>query len=142
MKAWKSLFVWSSSGPGGQEIETVSLQSHTSCSYLSRVARLEWPRSSVPRPQFPLPGGGGVGGVMAKFVALVAVPAAFCTLIGPVEDPARTVAVMWVSLVTTKLARIPLKRTIVVPVKFVPTMVTESPSTPEVGEKLVIVGGF
>jgi len=60
---------------------------------------------------------------------------------GPVVAPPGTVAVIWVLLLTVKVAATPLKRTSVVPVKFVPVMVTEVPTGPDVGEKLVMVGG-
>jgi len=71
----------------------------------------------------------------------VAVPAGLVTVMGPVVAPAGTVAVICVALLTVKVAATPLKRTSVVPVKFVPVMVTEVPTGPDVGEKLVMVGG-
>ena len=40
-----------------------------------------------------------------------------------------------------KLAAVPLNRTAVAPVKFVPLIVTLVPTGPLVGVKLVIVGG-
>ena len=81
-----------------------------------------------------------VGGRI-KLALLVAVPAGLVTVMGPVVAPAGTVAVIWVLLLTVKVAATPLKRTSVVPVKFVPVMVTEAPMRPEVGEKLAMVGG-
>jgi hypothetical protein len=78
--------------------------------------------------------------VTTKSVLLVAVPAGLVTLMGPVVAPPGTVAVICVLLLTVKAAAMPLKRTSVVPAKFVPVMVTEAPTGPEVGEKLEIVG--
>ena len=40
-----------------------------------------------------------------------------------------------------KVALVPLNRTAVTPVKFVPVIVTAAPTRPLVGVKLVIVGG-
>src|SRR5262249_14374290 len=42
--------------------------------------------------------------------------------------------------VTEKVADVPLNFTLVVPVKFVPVIVTFAPTSPLVGEKLLIVG--
>ena len=44
------------------------------------------------------------------------------------------------ALLTTKVAAVPLKLTVVAPVRFVPVIVTAVPMTPVVGEKLVTVG--
>ena len=44
------------------------------------------------------------------------------------------------SFATLKLADVPLNRTLVAPVKWLPLMVTEVPTTPLDGEKLLIVG--
>jgi hypothetical protein len=44
--------------------------------------------------------------------------------------------------VTVKVAAVPLNRTAVAPVKFVPLIVTLVPASPLVGVKLVIVGGL
>jgi hypothetical protein len=41
-----------------------------------------------------------------------------------------------------KLVAVPLNRTVVAPVKFVPLIVTVAPTAPLVGLKLVIVGGL
>jgi hypothetical protein len=83
-----------------------------------------------------------VGGRMTtKLVPLVAVPSGVVTVMGPVVAPAGTVAVICVLLLTVKVAATPLKRTSVVPVKFVPVMVTDAPTGPDAGEKLVMVGG-
>ena len=43
---------------------------------------------------------------------------------------------------TEKVALVPLNRTPVAPVKFVPLIVTVAPTGPLVGVKLVIVGGL
>src|SRR5438309_561642 len=82
------------------------------------------------------------GGMTVKVVLLVPVPADVVTLSGPVVAPAGTVAWITVVDVTVKVvALVPLNRTAVTPVKFVPLMVTFAPTGPLVGEKLVMVGG-
>ncbi len=75
-----------------------------------------------------------------KVVALVPVPAAVVTLIGPVLAPAGTGAVILVEEFTVKVAGVPLKVTAVVPVKFAPLIVTFVPTLPLVGVKPVIRG--
>jgi hypothetical protein len=76
-----------------------------------------------------------------KFVALVAVPPAVVTVILPVVAPEGTVPVILVDEFTVKEeAATLLNLTAVAPVKFVPLMVTEVPTGPEVGEKELIVG--
>ena len=76
-----------------------------------------------------------------KLVVLVTVPPAVVTEIFPVVAPVGTVAVIWVEELTVKLvAAIPFNLTAVAPVKFVPVMTTEVPTSPEAGVKLVIVG--
>src|SRR3989442_337907 len=83
-----------------------------------------------------------VGGLMTvKLPALLAVPPGVATLIGPLEAPAGTVAVIAVAELTVKLALTLLNSTAVAPLKLVPLMVTVVPTPPLVGEKLVIVGG-
>jgi hypothetical protein len=84
-----------------------------------------------------------VGGLeTVKLLALLAVPAEVVTLIGPVIAPAGTVAVIAVAEFTVKPALVPLNRTAVAPVKFVPLMVTLVPTGPLLGVKLVTVGGL
>src|SRR6267143_1359806 len=84
-----------------------------------------------------------VGGLMTvKLPVLLAVPPGAVTLIGPLEAPAGTVAVIVVAEFTVKLALVPLNSTDVAPVKFVPLMVTLVPTGPVVGVKLVMVGGL
>lgn len=75
-----------------------------------------------------------------KSVALVAVPAEFVIVIRPVVAPAGTVAVIWVSELTVKVADVPLNLTAVIPEKFVPVIVTVEPTGPLAGVKPVIVG--
>jgi len=70
------------------------------------------------------------------------VPPGVVTLIGPLEAPAGTVAWIAVGELTAKLALVPLNRTAVAPVKFVPLIVTLVPAGPLPGVKLVIVGGL
>jgi len=84
-----------------------------------------------------------VGGLITvKLPALLAVPAGLVTLIGPVAAPAGTVAVIALAEFTVKLALVPLNRTAVAPVNFVPLIVTLVPTGPLLGAKLAIVGGF
>src|SRR6267143_1312146 len=84
-----------------------------------------------------------VGGLMTvKLPVLLAVPPAVVTLIDPLEAPAGTVAVIVVAEFTVKLALVPLNRTAVAPVKFVPLMLTLVPTGPLPGVKLEIVGGL
>ena len=83
--------------------------------------------------------------VTVKLVELVAVPLGVVTRIAPVVAPEGTVAVIWVDEFTVKLvAETLLKVTELVvnpvPLKFVPVIVTEVPTGPEAGVKLVIVG--
>jgi len=84
----------------------------------------------------------GALAVTVKLLALVAVPAEVVTLSGPVVAPAGAVAWIAVFEVTEKIAAVPLNRTAVVPVKFVPVIVTPVPAVPLVGVKLVIVGAL
>src|SRR2546425_209617 len=80
--------------------------------------------------------------VTVRLFALVAVPAAVVTLIGPLFAVAGTVARIDVAEVTAKVAPTPLNVTDVAPVKFAPLIVTTVPTGPLAGEKLAIVGGF
>jgi hypothetical protein len=75
-----------------------------------------------------------------KFVELETVPPGAVTEMGPVVAPVGTVAVILVEEFTTKEAATLLNLTAVAPVKFVPVMVTVTPTAPEVGENEVIVG--
>jgi hypothetical protein len=73
-------------------------------------------------------------GVTVKLVALVAVPPASTTVIGPVVAPVGTVAVICVAeLVTGATAAIPLNFTDVTVTKPVPVMTTLVPTGPLVG---------
>jgi hypothetical protein len=78
---------------------------------------------------------------MVKGCADVAVPPGVMTARGPVVAPAGTVVAIVVGLVTVKPAAVPLKVTLVAPVRLVPVRVTGIPTGPEVGEKSVRVGG-
>jgi len=75
-----------------------------------------------------------------KIVALVAVPPRVVMEIGPVVAPVGTVAVTCVSEFTLNVAETPLNFTLVAPVKLVPVIVTEVPTGPLVGLKLVMAG--
>jgi len=84
-----------------------------------------------------------VGGLMTvKLLALLAAPAEVVTLIGPLGASAGTVAVIAVAEPTVKLALVPLNRTALASVKFVPLIVTLVSTRPLVGVKLAIVGGL
>jgi len=72
---------------------------------------------------------------------LVPVPAEVVTLTGPVVAPVGTVAVICVAELTVNdVAAVPLNDTPVAPVNPVPVIVTDVPTGPLVGEKLVTVG--
>ncbi len=72
---------------------------------------------------------------------LVAVPPDVVTAIVPVTAPVGTVAVTLVDETTLNVvAVVPSNLTAVAPVKFVPVIVTDVPTGPEVGENDVIVG--
>src|SRR5439155_864053 len=80
--------------------------------------------------------------ITVKLLVLVAVPPGVVTLMRPLVAPLGTVAAIEVEEFTVKLtALVPLNRTSVAPVKFVPLIVTLLPTRPLVGVKLVIVGG-
>src|SRR5207245_1139039 len=81
------------------------------------------------------------GVVTVKLALLLAVPPGVVTLIGPVDVPAGTVAVICVSLLTAKPAVVPLKNfTAVAPVRLLPVMVTLVPTGPLVGPNEVSAG--
>ena len=79
-----------------------------------------------------------------KSVALVIEPHEVVTLILPVVAVEGTVAVIWVAEFTTDVAVTLLNVTAVlvipVPLKFVPVILTDVPTGPEVGVNEVIVG--
>ena len=82
-----------------------------------------------------------VGGLTTvKLSVLVTVPLGVVTLSGPVVASAGTVAWIAVSEPTVKLALTELNVTAVVPVKFVPLIVTLVPTGPLPGAKLAIAG--
>src|SRR5438132_10221555 len=82
----------------------------------------------------------GAGLVTVKLALLVAVPPGVVTLIGPVDAPAGTVAVIRVSLLTPKVAVVPLNFTAVAPLRLLPVMVTLVPTGPLVGANEVRAG--
>src|SRR5437588_3317628 len=82
----------------------------------------------------------GAGGVTAKAVGLEALPPGLVTVMAPLVAPAGTLAVTEVSEPTVKVAVIPLKATLVVPVKPEPVRVTGAPGVPLAGPKLVTAG--
>jgi hypothetical protein len=76
----------------------------------------------------------------AKSVALVAVPPGVVTVILPVVAPAGTVVTIWFAVFDVIVAVVPLNFTEVAPVRFVPVMITEVPTGPELGVNEVMVG--
>src|SRR6266403_1933694 len=85
----------------------------------------------------------GGGGVTVKFIPLLATPPTVTTTF-PVAPPAGTAATMLVVLQLAGVAATPLNFTVLVPCvapKFAPLMVTDVPTTPDVGFKLVMLGG-
>jgi hypothetical protein len=84
----------------------------------------------------------GPGTVTVKLTPLLATPPTVTTTL-PVVEPAGTAAVMLVALQLVGVAAIPLNFTVLVPCvapKFAPAMVTELPTNPDVGFKLVMLG--
>jgi hypothetical protein len=80
--------------------------------------------------------------VTVKSWPLLATPATVTTTL-PVVVPFGTLATILVALQLEMVADKPLKPTVLVPCvlpKFIPAMVTDVPTGPEVGERLVIVG--
>jgi hypothetical protein len=78
--------------------------------------------------------------VTVKFVALIAVPLAVFTVIGPVVAPVGTLATICVAAFDVIVAITPLNFTQVAPVRLVPLIVTEVPTDPLDGENEEIVG--
>ena len=87
---------------------------------------------------------GTAAAVTSKLAALVAVPSAFVTEIGPSGAPAGTVVVIVCGLLTAKVAETPLNLTAVTsgsgPVKLSPLIWTDVPMGPLVGVNDEIVG--
>jgi hypothetical protein len=82
------------------------------------------------------------GSTVNDVVELPVTPSPLVTVIGPVVAPVGTVVVIWISLFTVKAGwLVPLNFTAVAPVKPEPLIVTDAPSTPLLGLKLVITGG-
>jgi len=81
-----------------------------------------------------------MSGATVKDPELVPVPLGVVTEIGPVVAFEGTVAVIWVSESTVNVALVLLNFTAVAPVNVVPVIVTEVPTEPPVGVKLVTPG--
>jgi len=79
-------------------------------------------------------------GATTKSVGLVAVPPGVVTVIFPVVALAGTVVEIWIAELTVNEAAVPLNLTEVAPVKFVPLIVTGTPTAPLGGEKVEIAG--
>ena len=105
---------------------TLTFPLATRCFFKLSVTLLEWTLLTV------------------KSVALVIEPHEVVTLILPVVAVEGTVAVIWVAEFTTDVAATLLNVTevpvIPVPLKFVPIILTDVPTGPEVGVNEVIVG--
>lgn len=85
--------------------------------------------------------GTGAGTRTVKAVALVAVPPGVVSTMRPDVAPLGTVNVRVVALTTVnEFTTAPLSVTVVVPAKSVPVTVTNVPTTPLAGVKLLIVG--
>src|SRR5215475_1987534 len=82
----------------------------------------------------------GLATLTVKLFAEVAVPCGVTSEILPVTAALGTVAVALDALVTENVAATPPIVTEVAPVKFVPVSVTDVPTAPLVGLKLVMVG--
>src|SRR4029077_10662630 len=85
----------------------------------------------------------GPGTVTVKFTPLLATPPTVTTTL-PVVAPAGTGVVMLVALQLVGAAATPLNATVLVPCvapKFAPEIVTDAPRVPEVGFRLVMLGG-
>ena len=114
---------------------------------LLKVTRLA-PVNAVPvivtdAPTPPLAGVKPVivgAGITVKLVELCEVPPGVVTASGPVAAPEGTVAVIWVSELNVNVAPTPLKATALTPVNAVPVIVTDVPTGPLVGVKLVTTG--
>jgi hypothetical protein len=78
--------------------------------------------------------------VTVKSVALVAVPPAVVTVIGPVVAVAGTAVTIVVAVLDVITALVPRNLTEVAPVRFVPVIATEVPTGPELGVNDVMVG--
>jgi len=84
-----------------------------------------------------------IGAVTVKPTPLLATPPTVTTTF-PVVAPLGTGATTLVALQLVGVATVPLNVTVLVPCvvpKFVPPIVTNTPTGPEVGERLVTVGG-
>jgi hypothetical protein len=84
----------------------------------------------------------GPGTVIVKLTPLLATPPTVTTTL-PVAAPAGTVAEILVALQLDDVAGIPLNVTVLVPCvtpKFTPLIVTDAPTKPEVGFRLVMLG--
>jgi hypothetical protein len=81
------------------------------------------------------------GTVTVKLPELVPVPFGLVTLIAPLVAPTGTVAVIWLSESTLKLAVAPLKSTALAAAKPLPEMVTLVPTGPLAGLKPLTTGG-
>jgi len=87
--------------------------------------------------------GAVVSGTTVKLTPLLATPPTVTTTL-PVVAPAGTGTLMLVALQLVGVALVPLKVTVLVPCvapKYAPVMVTGVPAAPDVGLRLVMLGG-
>ena len=80
--------------------------------------------------------------ITVKLAALVAIPPGVVTDTLPDVAPAGTVATICLADLTVKDAPVPLNRTAVAPVRFVPVIVTDVPTPPEAGVNDETVGAW
>jgi hypothetical protein len=85
-------------------------------------------------------GGGGGGAVTWNVLALLAVLTGVVTVTEPVVEPDGTVVVIIESLMSVKVAGVPLNLTAVAPVRPLPVMVTAVPGGPLLGESPDTIG--
>ncbi len=88
-------------------------------------------------------GDGRATAATVKLTPLLATPPTVTTTV-PVVAPLGTSATMLVALQLVGVASVPLNRTVLVPCvapKFVPAIVTAVPTAPDVGVRLVMLGG-
>jgi hypothetical protein len=86
---------------------------------------------------------GGGGAVTVKFIPLLGTPPTVTTTF-PAEAPLGTGATMLVAPQLVAVAVVPLKATVLAPCvapKFAPLIITDVPTAPDVGFRLVMLGG-
>jgi hypothetical protein len=136
---------------GTVALSTVLLQVAVAVTPLNVTVLLPWlkpkllPLIVTEVPAFPEVGDTlvitGVGRTV-KLLPLLSIPAT-CTTTFPVVAPAGTSALMVVEVQLDALAGMPLNFTVLLPgldPKFVPVTVTDAPTAPDVGDRLLMLG--